>query len=154
MKASGCLFNALAVLFIALSLATCAWTGAIFVNPQGPFNPLRPPVLDTPVALPSATPERQATDALNFPTLPPEWTATFTPRPATATATHSPEPSATPVPSATVLASPVGPTATHSETPQPTRTPTRTVRPLPPSPTPGSYPATSVPPTPTSGGYP
>jgi hypothetical protein len=155
MKASGCLWNALTVVFLGLSLAAVAWTGAVFINPQGPLNPLKPLPLDD-ASLPSepglvATP----TELIEFPTLPPEWTATFTPRP-TASQTRTPTETDTPEPTATVDLSPVGPTATQSETPLPTRTPTRTPARVPPSATPGSYPATAVlPPPPTDApGYP
>ncbi len=154
MKASGCVFNALTVFFIALSIAACVWTGAVFMNPQGPFNPLRPPILDAAEATTDPAAQGTPTEEVTFPTLPPEWTATPSPRPVTATPsdTLTPEPSDTAEPTETRLASPVGPTPTQSETPQPTRVPTNTVRPPPPTTDPGSYPPTQALPPPT--GYP
>ncbi len=148
MKASGCIWNALTVFFIALSLLACVWAGAVFMNPGGPFNPLKPPILDggavSPVPDVAATP----TPVDLFPTLPPEWTATFTPQPTPATPTETVEPTETdtPEPTVTVIGSPVGPTATQSETPIPTRTPTAT-RPV-IQPTATRPPANYPPPTP------
>ncbi len=149
MKASGCLWNALTVFFIAMSVVACVWAGAVFMNPQGPFNPLKPVILD--VVEDTPEPEGTPTEVINFPTLPPVWTATFTPQPTTATPTQT----HTPAPTETVVASPVGPTATQSETPQPTRTPSRTPAAVSPSQTPESYAGTSLPPSATPGaGYP
>ena len=156
MKASGCVFNALTVFFIALSIVACVWTGAVFMNPQGAFNPLKPPILDAADATPDPATVGTPTDEITFPTLPPEWTATPSPRPVTATPsdTLTPEPSETPEPTDTLVASPVGPTATQSETPQPTRTPSRTAPPPPPTADPGAYPASPVPTTAAPTAYP
>jgi hypothetical protein len=150
MKASGCLWNALTVLMLGLTVLACAWVGLVFANPQGPLNPLKPPMLG---ADGTAEPEALGTptDVIEFPTLPPEWTATFTPS-ASPTSTPTPTRTDTPAPTETVDLTPVGPTATQSETPQPTRTPTRTPRPVVPTSTPASY---LGPATPTSAsGYP
>lgn len=152
MKASGCLWNALTVLFVALTVMACVWVGAVFINPQGRFNPLRPVRPSPHASTPEPAPIGTAIDPELFPTLPPEWTATFTPPAATPTRTTTPTVTLTPEASATVLLSPVGPTATQSETPEATAT--RTVRPPAASNTPRSYPPTEGGPTETPGGYP
>ncbi len=158
MKASGCVWNALTLFFLGLSLLACVWTGAVFMNPQGPFNPLKPPALDAVDGPEIPGAEGTPTEQIRFPTLPPEWTETFTPQAtvATTTATLEPTETDTPEPTETVLGSPIGPTATQSETPIATRTPTRTPARVPPTATLGSYPATqAAPASPTSSsGYP
>jgi hypothetical protein len=133
---------------LVMTLLSCVWVGAVFANPQGPFNPLKPPVgalaADTPT--PSAT-IATPTDSIEFPTLPPVWTATFTPN--AGTATPSATVTRTPRPSATVPLSPIGPTSTETE--ELTATPTNTVRAPATTQAPGSYPATAGVPTATQG---
>ena len=46
MKASGCIWNFLTIFFIALTLLACMWTVAVFMNPQGSLNPLKPADFD------------------------------------------------------------------------------------------------------------
>ena len=143
------------LVMLLLTALSCVWVCAVYMNPQGVFNPLKPPLAgtargqDTPVA-PPGTP----TEEVVFPTLPPEWTATFTPQAATETRTPRPTATERPAATATVLLSPIGPTATESETPEVTRTPTRTVRPPTATPATGGYPPGGSVSTPTPFVYP
>jgi hypothetical protein len=123
-------FNLLTAVMILLTLASVAAIIAIFLSPGllalvpggSELIPVNAPVPATAVALvpPSATPAPGT--QVEFPTLPPEWTATATP-----TITTTPPPrTATPESSAT--APRPTRTATYTPTPPPTatRVPSRT----------------------------
>jgi hypothetical protein len=117
--------NILTAALVVLTLAAAAAITAIFISPGllalvpggSDLIAVNVPVPATAVALvpPSATPVPGT--QVEFPTLPPEWTATDTP---TVTATPGPR-TATPEPSATSAR----PTRTATNTPTPTATATR-----------------------------
>ena len=154
MKSTGCLWNGLTLLMLGLTMLTCMWVGAVFVNPQGPFNPFKPTLAGVPQSTeaPEIRPATQGTEEV-FPTLPPEWTVTFTPAPETSATPRPTNTRAARTPTATEAFTPIGPTPTETETTEPTITPSPTARPPQPTQPPGGYPGTAVPTQP-PGGYP
>lgn len=98
----------------------------IFINPRVAFNPFKPPIIPTPIAI-------------ALPTLPPTWTPT-----ATSTQTTTPIATATSVMATATATSTFIPSATSTvfpTAPSPTRGPTRTPVPVsqPPTPIPSPY---------------
>jgi hypothetical protein len=121
------ILNAINVLLLGVIVMLCLCFAVVVVNPAGVLNIL------TPTATPSPT--------SRIPTLPPEWTATFTPTP-----TDTPAPT-TEVPPSETPPSPgiLGATeASGTEAPTPTGGAS--------SPTPSPVPLPSD--TPSAGGYP
>jgi hypothetical protein len=124
-------FSLLAVLFLALSCVSALCVGTVFAFPgivPAPFQAPTFPSIATRPPLPVAP---SATHTSIAPTLPPEWTATFT-----LTPSITPTPSDTPTltPSRTPRGPTDTPTLTPSITPTPSNTPTLT--PTGPTPTP------------------
>lgn len=95
----------------------------IFINPRVAFNPFKPPIIPTPIAI-------------ALPTLPPTWTPTATST-QTSTPTIAPTLTSTPTltPSPTSTAFPTAPSPTRG----PTRTPVATSQPPTPIPSPYTY---------------
>ncbi len=124
---AGCatVFNLLAVFFLVLSCLSLGTVAALFANPQlNPIAVLRPPTEVAGLDLATLVPNTSPTPSSLIPTLPPEWTATFTPTP-------TETPLATNTPTVTPTRTAVPPTRTFT----PTHTHTPTVTPTGPTPT-------------------
>lgn len=111
MSGSGRVLNQLTLILLGLTAFLALLYAVIFLFPQFPLNPFKPPTAAEVALAPIGTPTVTPTPP---PTRPPTWTPTATPGP-----THTPGP--TPTPSDTPTP---GPTRTPIATKTPTSTPT------------------------------
>jgi hypothetical protein len=118
-RSNALVLNILTVVILLGAVCLAAVFLSIFINPNSIFNPFPPPTLPAALVLPSITPTPRGA-------LPPTWTPTITPEPAS---TSTPRPTATLPPTATPFTLITPSPTVNLETP--------TVSPTPPK---GGYP--------------